>query len=83
MSKRWPEIQDKLQKLTLKERTALFNEFISKHPKWADHTVEALRLVAVKLKTQAIVTKEMSVHKQMVNRAVMHFKAFLSKKKAV
>jgi len=83
MSKRWPEIQDKLQKLTLKERAGLFNEFISKHPKWADHTVQALRLVAVKLKTQAVVTKEMSIHKQIVNRAVMHFKAFLAKKKTV
>jgi hypothetical protein len=83
MSKRWPEIQAKLQKLNIKDRTKLFNEFISLHPKWADHTVECLRLVVIKLKSQTTVTKELDVHKQIVNRAVMHFKIFLSKKKAV
>ena len=83
MSKRWSDIQVKLQKLTTKDRTKLFNDFIGNHPKWADHTVECLRLVVVKLKSQTAVTKELDVHKQIVNRAVMHFKDFLAKNKAI
>jgi len=83
MFKHWSVIEEKLQKVATKERTKLFNEFIEQHPKWIDSTVEALRLVVVKLKSQADVTRELNLHKQAVSRAVMHFKKFLSKKKMI
>jgi len=83
MSKRWSDIQVKLQKLTPKERTKTFNDFINQHPKLADHTVESLRLIVVKLKSQAAVSKDLGLHKQIVNRVAANFKHFFTKKKVI
>jgi hypothetical protein len=83
MSKHWSVIEEKLKKLNVKDRTRLFNEFVDQHPRWIDRTIESLRLVVVKLKSQATVTKELDLQKQIVNRAVMHYKKFLTKKKII
>jgi len=83
MSKHWSAIEEKLKKLNIKDRTNLFNEFIEQHPRWIDRTIESLRLVVVRLKSQAVVTKELDLQKQIVNRAVMHYKKFLTKKKII
>jgi hypothetical protein len=83
MSKHWSVIEEKLKKLNIKDRTSLFNEFVDQHPRWIDRTIESLRLVVVRLKSQAAVTKELDLQKQIVNRAVMHYKKFLTKKKII
>jgi hypothetical protein len=77
---RWGYIKEHLKSMSLKERKALFSQFMVEHDRWAKKTLEVLAKVVVLLQPQHKVAELTDTHKQSLNRSVKRYKEFLNRR---